>query len=1273
MRPNLLAPRQSINKAYLKVKPNRSQIETFKKNISNLFVQIKQTESEEFHKNIISEFLKNTYYSPNNYINTKGRADLVIHNGKDSNSTVGVLFEIKKPENKSEMPTCENINTKAFHELILYYLRERISNKNIEVKHLIITNIYEWFVFNSNDFEKLFAENKSIVKKFLDFEERRLAGTNTDFFYKSIAEPLCLEIETPIPVTYFDIRDFDNIIKNDNRGDDNKLIALYKIFSPEHLLKLPFANDSNNLDKGFYNELLHIIGLEEVKEGGKKIIQRKNEKSRNAGSLIENSVTILRAEDCLTQIPKLSDYGVDKEEQLFNISLELAITWINRILFLKLLEGQLLKYNNGDPSFKFLNIKRIQGYDELNKLFFQVLAVKETDRSELINVKFRNIPFLNSSLFEATDLEHKTIRISNLDDQIRLPLFSSTVLKDQTGKKLCGEKEPLEYLFEFLDSYDFTSEGSEEIQEENKTLINASVLGLIFEKINGYKDGSFFTPGFITMFMCHEAIQLAVINKFNETKGWNCKTISELYNKIDDVIEANTIINTLRICDPAVGSGHFLVSALNEIIALKSELGILIDRAGKRLKGYSIEVVNDELIISDEESKLFEYNPRNKESQRVQESIFHEKQTIIENCLFGVDLNPNSVKICRLRLWIELLKNSYYKRGESNFELETLPNIDINIKCGNSLISRYSLDVDIKAALKSSKWKVDNYREAVMTYRNAQSKGEKREMEQMISVIKNDFETQVSKNDKRFLKLNKLSGELLGMTSQSSLFELSKSQKDEWNKKVLKLTGEINSLETQISDINRNQIYRNAFEWRFEFPDILNNDGEFVGFDLIIGNPPYIQLQKDGGSLASLTQSGGYSTFERMGDIYSLFYERGWHLLKTKGILCYITSNKWMRAGYGESTRKFFSEKTNPILLVDFAGNKIFDSATVDTNILIFSKEENKETTVSCIVKENMLNNLSVYVKQFGTKCKFNKSESWVILTDIEKRIKEKIEKIGTPLKDWDIQINYGIKTGFNDAFIIDGVKRKELIEQDPKSEEIIRPILRGRDIRRYNYEFADLWLLYVPWHFPLHNDPTIKGVSEKAELAFQSQFPAVYHHLLKFKSELSSRNKSETGIHYEWYALQRWGANYWEDFFQPKIIYPGIMRIAKSNSSNFPRFCFDQKDNFFFGNDCYFIVGNNLDYLWLVLNTSLVGYLFRYYIYSFDETGFKMFTDYFQNIPIPLPNQLTLKQAEIFINGSVNVNEVNAWLYEIIGFTEEEILEIENSHEVIINGSSAL
>ena len=430
--------RKSINKAFLKVKPNRSQIETFRENITYLFDQINESESEEFHKNIIRKFLNDTWYSPDHYVNTKGRADLVIHTGKDTGTSVGVLFETKKPDNRHDMPTINNINTKAFHELILYYLRERITGKNLNIKYLVITNIYEWFIFSSHDFERIFANDRKLTRDFADFEEGRMADTTTDFFYRNIAEPFITENKSQLTITYFDIRDYEHIIRSTGNENDIKLVSLYKVFSPEHLLKLPYSNDSNSLDKTFYSELLHILGLEETKEGSKKIIGRKKENKRNSGSLIENAINILRYEDCLSQIPNRPDYGSDTDEQLFNIALELSITWLNRILFLKLLEGQLVKYNGGNKDFRFLGIEKIPDFDELNKLFFQVLAVRTEERHESLKKRYSNIPYLNSSLFEPSALEHKSIRISNLDDSALIPVTGNTVLKDKRGKRVSG-------------------------------------------------------------------------------------------------------------------------------------------------------------------------------------------------------------------------------------------------------------------------------------------------------------------------------------------------------------------------------------------------------------------------------------------------------------------------------------------------------------------------------------------------------------------------------------------------------------------------------------------------------------------------------------------------------------------------------------------------------------------------------------------------------------------------------------------------------------------
>ncbi|MDJ0563447.1 MAG: class I SAM-dependent DNA methyltransferase, partial [Microcystis sp. M49629_WE12] len=640
-----------------------------------------------------------------------------------SRDSVGVILEVKKPSNKSEMLRRDKLNCKALQELLLYFLRERITEKNLEIKHLIATNIYEWFIFDGNIFERLFAQNQELVRQFNDFETGRLTGKTTDFFYKQIGEPFLNSRLDSLTYTHFDLREYTQTIWE----DEHNLISLYKIFSPEHLLKLPFANDSNSLDKNFYSELLHIIGLTEIKEGGKKLIQRLQPAARQPGSLLENAISQVESLDKISRLSNPEEFGETEEERLLNIGLELGITWINRILFLKLLEAQIIRYHRGDKSLGFLNLGKIANYDDLNRLFFSVLAKKQSERSKDIQNIYTQVPYLNSSLFEPTELEQSTIVISNLRSE-NLEIFAGTVLKDSQGKKRTGEINALAYLFEFLNAYDFSSEGGEAIQEDNKTLINASVLGLIFEKINGYKDGSFFTPGFITMYMCRETIRRAVIEKFNQSQGWDCQTIEDVYNRIKDKTAANAIINSLKICDPAVGSGHFLVSALNEIIAIKSELQILVDKEGKTLRDYRVEVVNDELIVTDDDGNLFEYNPRNRESQRVQETLFQEKQRLIEGCLFGVDINPNSVKICRLRLWIELLKNAYYKADN---ELETLPNIDINIKVGNSLISRFGLSNDLQVFSRKNRLSIESYKDAVRVYRNAEDKSQKREMERL--------------------------------------------------------------------------------------------------------------------------------------------------------------------------------------------------------------------------------------------------------------------------------------------------------------------------------------------------------------------------------------------------------------------------------------------------------------------------------------------------------------------------------------------------------------
>jgi adenine-specific DNA-methyltransferase len=1054
MKIQIQPPKQSLNKAYLKEKISRSDIELFKKTLAVLLDKIKPDESEEHHKNLISDFLKDTWYRDQYEINTKGREDLVIYSGKTSKTPVGVIMEVKKPNNKAEMISEAKPNSKALHELILYYLQERIDHNNIDIKYLIITNINEWFIFDEVWFEKFVFRNTKLK---ISFENWKLSGQDTRFFYENIAAPFLDNLNEILTCTYFNIQDFSKIVLNNDKNDDNKLIALYKILSPVHLLKKPFVNDSNSLDKAFYSELLHIIGLAETKEGGKKLIERKKPGERDHASLIESAIQQLESLDKISRLEKPLQFGANVQERLFNISLELAITWVNRILFLKLLEAQLIKYHKGDKSYAFLNSQKVQNFDDLNSLFFSVLARQQNDRIEEVKTAFANVPYLNSSLFEPTEIEHSCLFISQLKDA-DLPILSSTVLKNIDGKKRTGKIGTLEYFFEFLNAYDFSSEGSEDIQEENKTLINASVLGLIFEKINGYKDGSFFTPSFITMYMCRETIRRAVIQKFNDTKGWTCTTIDQLFDNIKDKKEANAIINNLKICDIAVGSGHFLVSALNEIISIKSDLKILLDRQGKTLRDYQIEVVNDELIITDDDLEFFEYNPKSPESQRIQETLFHEKQTIIENCLFGVDINPNSVKICRLRLWIELLKNAYYK-GPDYSELETLPNIDINIKCGNSLISRYALDADIHKALKRSKWSIDSYRLAVMTYRNAQSKDEKREMERLIKMIKEDFESEVASNDKRLLKSNKLKGELITLTTQTTLFEKTKAEKAAWNKQVTKLTDEIGNLETELEGIKSNKIYENAFEWRFEFPEVLNDEGDFIGFDIVIGNPPYLT----GSSFKECHQYfiQNYNCAEYQLDLYPLFIELSKNILTEKGSVTFITPNSWLK-----NLRMF---KTRHFILNNFAIYSInpnisnaFEEAQVDTLIFYFGKTKQEENISIWSFENN-----KVHLKHNIAIESFKTNEGMVFDVEVDTIKRKILQKIRR--NSQNLECLFEITRGVNPYDKYRGqseevIKNKAYHSNFQKDMTFV-PELRGKHIGMYYYNWdSKHYISYGNW-----------------------------------------------------------------------------------------------------------------------------------------------------------------------------------------------------------------
>ena len=1283
----------ALNKAFLKVKPNRSQIEAFKLNLIQLLDRANEEESEEFHKTLVRDFLKKTYYDPQHFINTKGRNDLVIHNGNKATSAVGVIIEAKKPSNKSGMLSTKKLNVKALHELLLYFLRERISEKNVDLKNLIATNLYEWFVFDANEFEKLFAQDKKLVKQFEDFEAGRLSGQNTDFFYREIATPAIAKVEAELAYTFVDIRKYEKPLRNQNPKDDAKLIKLYKLLSPEHMLKLPFANDSNSLDKKFYGELLHIIGLTETKKGSKKLIERNKSADRNQGSLLENAIIQLDSLDSISRLDNAKQYGENREERLFNVGLELSITWVNRILFLKLLEAQLFTYHQGNLDYAFLSFDKIPNYDALNKLFFQVLAKQYSERSELVKDKFAKVPYLNSSLFEPSEIEHSTLFISNLEDDYQIPIYGSTVLKDSKGKKRSGKLNSLQYLFEFLSAYDFSSEGSEEIQEDNKSLINASVLGLIFEKINGYKDGSFFTPGFITMYMCRETIRKAVLQKFNEAKGWNCETLDELYDKIEDREEANQLINQIKICDPAVGSGHFLVSALNEMIALKSELKILQDRQGKRLKEYEVEVVNDELIVTDEEGELFEYRPQSKESQRVQETLFHEKQTLIENCLFGVDLNPNSVKICRLRLWIELLKHAYYKtdfgsaqstKKQSQPALETLPNIDINIKCGNSLISRFDLDADLRQVLKESKYSIDSYKVAVDTYRNAKSKEQKREMEALIEAIKSDFRTEIGQNSKEQKQLDRLGAELYQKYTAPRLLdvELKRGDKTKQETARKKLEKKINALKEKIDNIKNNSIYENAFEWRFEFPEVLNEEGDFMGFEVVIGNPPYMRVQEIQASQANekLYYEDCYTNAKAAYDLANIFFELAVNISSKDSNNSFIFPHKFFNSASSEVFRNYLKEGQYIDEIAHFGANMVFDDADTYTCVTQFSSSPANYFMFQRFPFKSDFKNLMIDSTKYGkiTYKMLDRASAlyggnqW-ILFDFEKGIDvfEKLYFKSKKLSEVLEGIFQGIATSKDKLYVVDCISENPFTIKVPLTGEIykvektlFKPFLMGKDVQRFSHLKTNKYVFF-PYQIK-EGEASVISINELKE-----NFPLTSKYVFDNEHEFKNRESGKAGRMEHWHTY----------------IYPKNLNRFEQKKLSSMEICAKHpnvtinNDNIYHNTKVYSWVlkedsKESYEYLLAIANSKLMWWFLNTTGDTLQGDARTFKTNYLN--PFPIPKQvsskiessiqskvsqiLTLKKEDPAADTSTLEAEIDALVYELYGLSEEEIRIVEES-----------
>jgi len=1198
-----------LNKVFRKQKIVLANLENFIYQLKNFSFKINENENEEHLKYYMRDFLKKTFYKENE-INTKGNFDFTIN---DENK-IAVIIETKAPKSKNEMLTKDNFNVKSMYQILLYFLQERIIHENNDMKNIIVTNFYEWFIFDANDFEKLFYENNELKKEFLDWNNNKKTSKKTNLFYKEIAPKYIKNINDKLKFIHFSIKNLNTNIEENQK----ELLFLYKVFSQEFILKKSFANDSNSLNEEFYFELLYIIGLEECKKNGKKIIQIK--KDKQYASLIENTISIIKMEDLLEKVEDIDEYGETKKEQIENIALELNILWINRIIFLKLLEAQLLGYHNNDENYSFLNSEKIEDFDELNELFFEVLAKELGERSYYLKEKFKNIPHLNSSLFEISKLEKQVIRINSLKSRLKLDLFHKTVLKENFSKLPI-----LKYIFKFLNSFDFTSSGAEEIQKEQKNLINAAVLGLIFEKINGYKEGSYFTPGYITMYMNRETIRNLVFRKLSEHyKFKNLSSFNDLKYKIEGRNKANEIINNLKICDPSVGSGHFLVSALNEIIAIKSELGILQYRNGNPIIHYKIEVENDELIITDKYTEeIFEYNLSKKGNfidykQELQIAIFHEKETLIENCLFGVDINANSVNICRLRLWIELLKNSYYKENSHSkkLELQTLPNIDINIKKGNSLVSRFSLNgSDMKnlnrASLQRIRKATKKYKEQVILYKSITDKRTKKNIEKNIENIKKKFLDFSNPKDGDFIYLQKLKKELLEVQGRSPAL-MTKEEKKIWKNDIKRLLKELNKAE-KIYQKKQSEIYLKAFEWRFEFPEVLNEDGSFEGFDIIIGNPPYVRVYGDNikASLVNYYKEF-YKTAYKKFDLYVLFMEKSLQLLKENGFSSFITPDKWLSQAYGKKIRNLFLKEASIYSISDLTKLKVFSKAVVSN--VIFE------------VKKNKKENKDLSIRKFETENYYSKSKLSKSFLEFDKpylihntkEIKSIIDKID--LKSIKLSniayVNWGCRPTPQSKFI-----------SNKKLDERYKPLVVGSNISKYFISKNHRWVKYVKEMY----NPLFKELFENETILFK---------------DIIGRGNIKAAINTK---------NYYSDFTTINVLLWKIAKEIKSKKFKIPS---DAEQYSYFKIE--FILG--------IVNSKVLSFYFN----KTMKNGLHTLPNNVKNLPIILCSEEEQNEVIDIINNLLFIgkstietekleNEIDKIIYKLYGLTENEIKIIES------------
>ncbi|EAI2142527.1 class I SAM-dependent DNA methyltransferase [Campylobacter coli] len=1196
--------------------------------------------------NALSKFFENLHFECEIKSIHKGNSGIDLALKKDKQ--IQVIIEAKLPHSK-EFFSQSKPNCKALHECILYYLRERKA-LNSSLKHIIITDFYRFYIFKADLFEELFNKNKYFKEAFENFESKNsLFKGNTDEFYKECEKLLSSEkyLDSITRKDLFDEPSLKGVfidlkpILEQEKPSFSKLKPVFKIFHKDFLLSEFNPNDANSLNNAFYKELLYILGLCESKQNSKLIIAKSQESEEEQGTFYTAINSKLKEEN-------------------FETILKLLILWLNRILFLKLIESNLVRFND-DKNLKFLNFKKIPDFDKLSELFFEILAKERSTRKKS---EFDYLPYLNSSLFEKQSIEN-TLEISNLNNDLKLNYYKNTVLKDDKCKTKKGQVGLLEYLFEFLDSFDFGSDDEQSEILSQKELISSSVLGNVFEKLNGYKEGSFYTPSFITSYMCKESITKVVLDKFNTQFDLDAKDISELRKSLrkEDKKAQKELLNSIKICDPAVGSGHFLVSALNVMLSIYDELNLFDEE-------FYLEVQNDEILITGRKGEFIEYKrpstPKDK-AHLIQQELFHTKKDIIENNLFGVDINPNSCEITKLRLWIELLKHSFYQSfdDENYHDLKTLPNIDINIKCGNSLVSYFETGKslshypNIKERMSKYKRIVKDYKEGFYTDKNLIAKEIKNLQESFKNFcLKDKFNKEIKQLTNGANEYSKKYGDFLADEHHDekfksffskNMFEFSFDEKE--------ATKEFANLKKEYDNIF-NLESNHPFEWRFEFPEILDDDGNFKGFDLIIGNPPYI---KENDNKDLFTNTKKLRTYQGKMDIWYHFVGRGFDILKNNGYLAFIATNIWVTNSGAKKLRNIVLEESQILSLVDFSSFMVFDSASIQTMIMQFQKikpPKNYEfhfakiTTQTPIYEDviNLLKNektqnneilsINLTPKKFIDKTlNFTKSDYEELFNKIQKYGKFYLE---------ESEVAQGIVPAIDEAFVI---KDKNVFSKNEQC--FIKEYYTGLSGKFYS-SFTDKYLIYL---------------SNKNYSGNLDDLPNLKQHFQKYKEILKESKIKYKTPNKPYFYLHRERE---EKFFKK-----GEEKIISQVRCIEPIFVYSNEN--FYGSRALFFIQTcriNLKYLTGVLNSKLIAFWLKHKG-KIQGNLFKIDKEPLLNIPVvninskneKLANKLIslvdeiLKAKEQDKNANTQEleNKINSLVYKLYNLTEDEIKIIEN------------